>query len=421
MGDRVILHCDLNAFYASAESRSRPELRRVPMAVCGDPAARRGIILAKNELAKRAGVQTAETVASALRKCPQLVLVAPHHERYAELSREVNAIYETYTDQVEPFGIDESWLDVTGSRTLFGSGEQIADALRDRIRRELGLTISVGVSFCKVFAKLGSDLRKPDATTVIPRERFREIVWPLPASSLLYVGRRTAAALESIGVRTIGELAGEPVERLRRAVGKLGDALSCYARGEDDDPVRRIGERDEPKSVGNGMTFARDLVGRRDFLDGILLLADDVASRLRRCGMVCRTVQLQIKSPELQVISRQRALGRPTALAEEIAQGAIELMESCWNMQRPVRALTVTAQNLSPEGESMEQQSLFTSGEELELRRRRERIAEAVDGIRDRYGMGAVVYGSAARGGALGEGKGVKKTQNGRDDKDKNG
>lgn len=224
--DRVILHCDLNSFYASVELLNRPELRRLPVAVCGDPASRHGIILAKNDPAKRFGVQTAETIWQARKKCPELILLPPHHRLYREYSRRVNAVYDEYTDLVEPFGIDESWLDVTNTLHLFGmEAPALADALRRRVRKELGLTLSVGVSFNKVFAKLGSDYKKPDATTVISRENWRELVWPLPAGDMLYVGRAAGRLLGQYGVGTIGELAACRRETLEELMGKLGGQL----------------------------------------------------------------------------------------------------------------------------------------------------------------------------------------------------
>ena len=395
--DPVILHCDLNGFFASVECLYRPELRAVPMAVCGDPEARHGIILAKNELAKGFGVQTAETIAAAKKKCPELVLVPPHHDRYVQWSRIVGDVYAQYTDMVEPFGIDESWLDVTGSRSLFGDGETIANTIRERVRRETGLTISVGVSFCKVFAKLGSDLKKPDAVTLIPRSKFKEIVWPLPASDLLFVGRNVDETLKKLHIRTIGELAAASPELMRQAFGKLGDTLLVYARGEQTDPVRRIGETDEVKSVGNGMTFARDLTGEEDLRAGVLLLAESVASRLRRAGAFCRTVQVQIKSPALHVISRQKSTARPTATRREIAETAMAILREAWPMQNPVRALTVTAQNLVFAGEAAEQPSLFDDESSLRRRERDERLENAIDAIRGRYGKNALIFGASTR------------------------
>ena len=230
--DRIILHCDLNCFYASVELLSHPDLRDIPTAVCGDPTSRHGIILAKNEPAKRCGVQTAETIWQAKKKCPALVLLPPHHDLYREYSRKVNAIYEEYTDLVEPFGIDESWLDVTGSLHLFGGdAKALADTLRQRMKQELGLTLSVGVSFNKVFAKLGSDYQKPDATTVISRENWKKLVWPLPVGDLLFVGSAARKLLRQYGVETIGQLAARRVEMLETVMGKLGGQLYAYGHG----------------------------------------------------------------------------------------------------------------------------------------------------------------------------------------------
>ena len=234
--DRVIFHCDLNSFYASVELLDHPELRHLPVAVCGDPASRHGIILAKNEPAKKFGIKTAETIWQAKQKCPQLVLLPAHHDRYRTWSRKVNAVYEQYTDLVEPFGIDESWLDVTASK-LFGSGTEIAEKIRNDIKSELGITVSIGVSFNKVFAKLGSDLKKPDAVTCIPKDRFKEIVWPLAASEMLGVGRATEKKLASCGIRTIGTLATWPVEFFEKKFGKNGVMLWMFANGLDESKV----------------------------------------------------------------------------------------------------------------------------------------------------------------------------------------
>lgn len=273
--DRVIFHCDLNSFYASVELLSHPELRHLPVAVCGDPESRHGIILAKNEPAKRFGVKTAETIWQARKKCPDLVLLPAHHDRYREYSRRVNELYQEYTDLVEPFGIDESWLDVTGTLHLFGGeAAALADRLRERMRGELGLTISVGVSFNKVFAKLGSDYKKPDATTCITPENFRDIVWPLPVTDLLFVGRAAGRTLEKFGVRTIGELARFDREALYQLLGRPGAQLHDYANGLDRAPVAPAGEHVPPKSVGNGLTFPKNLQGREEIASGIAMLSD---------------------------------------------------------------------------------------------------------------------------------------------------
>ncbi len=391
-GERTILHCDCNGFYASVECLLRPELRRVPMAVCGDPEQRHGIILAKNQLAKEKGVQTAETIWQARRKCPGLVLVPPHREKYEEYSRIVNLIYQQYTDQVEPFGIDESWLDVTGSRRLFGEGKEIADQLRRRVREETGLTISVGVSWNKIFAKLGSDYKKPDATTVVSRENYRSLVWPLPAGALLFVGGATKKALEELGISTVGALAAADPELLTRRLGKLGRELWRYARGEDDSPVRSAYEEREVKSVGNSITFSRNLVGLEDISAGVAALADSVAARLRKHGLRCRTVQVMIKDPAFRTISRQKPLPHPSHLSSEIGRAALELIRESWSLTAPIRMLAVTGTSLT-EGEEGDQLTLFESQGTRERRLRQEKLEAAMDQVRGRYGRDALTPG----------------------------
>lgn len=390
--ERTILHCDCNGFYASVECVHNPRLKEVPMAVCGNPENRRGIILAKNELAKRRGVLTAETVWQAKKKCPDLVLIPPHREEYLRYSRRVNAIYAQFTDQVEPFGIDESWLDVTGSLGLFGSGKEIADQLRRRVREELGLTISVGVSYNKIYAKLGSDYRKPDATTVIDSANYREIVFPLPVTDLLFVGQSAAALLLGMRIRTIGDLAAADRSLLVARMGKIGGMLHDYAAGLDDSPVRRTSEVREIKSVGNGLTFSRNLEGWEDIRLGLTILADEVATRLRRQGLLSRTVQLTIKDPALKTITRQRPLPRPTNLARELVDACLSMMQACWNEHSPVRMLTITAQQLTEE-EGGEQLSFFEPEAAIQ-HEKRARLEQTVDAIRDKFGRGAIQPGS---------------------------
>ena len=388
MSDPVILHCDCNGFYASVEQLKRPELKCVPMAVCGDPESRHGIILAKNELAKGFGVKTAETINDARRKCPDLVLVPPHHKEYAKWSRVVNDIYARYTEQVEPFGIDESWLDVTGSVGLFGDGRTIADRLRREVREETGLTISVGVSFSKILAKLGSDHKKPDATTVIGREDLCWLVWPKPVSALLYVGAATELQLRAMGIRTIGQLALADPESLELRLGKLGRQLWEYANGLEHSPVASIYDKRPVKSVGNGMTFRRDLVGESDVRLGVAALSDEVATRLRKNGLKCRTVQLTIKDPSLRSITRQTGLEKATDLAQVLTHTAMELWRANWSDQKPIRMLTVTAQSLVC-GDEGEQLMLFDEGNEHK-RKKQAGLEQAMDAIRQKYGHGAI-------------------------------
>ena len=393
--DRIILHCDLNCFYASVELLSHPDLRQVPMAVCGDPTARHGIILAKNEPAKRLGIQTAETIWQAKRKCPDLVLLPPHHDLYRQYSRQVNSIYEEYTDLVEPFGIDESWLDVTGSLHLFGGdAKALADTLRQRMREELGLTLSVGVSFNKVFAKLGSDYKKPDATTVISRENWRTVVWPLPVGALLYVGRAAQKVLSQHGVRTVGELAAMPEDTLEALLGKLGLQLHTYANGLDRSPVLSRDQREPIKSVGNSTTFSRDLTTWDQVRTGIAVLSDSVAMRLRRHGLCAGGVQVVLRTADFKNISRQKQLPRPTHLMRDLSEGALDLMHQAWKAPTPIRMLSVTAIHLVPESEAYIQLDLLdrTSAPCSE---KQEKLERAMDAIRGKFGRDAISFGTA--------------------------
>lgn len=400
--ERVILHCDQNCFFASVELLSHPDLRDVPMAVCGDPASRHGIILAKNEPAKRFGIQTAETVWQARRKCPSLVLLPPHHKLYREYSVRVNELYGQYTDLVEPFGIDESWLDITGSMHLFGGDPvAIADELRRRVREELGLSISVGVSFNKIFAKLGSDYKKPDATTLISPENWQEIVWPLPVGAMLFVGRSAQRTLAQYGVETIGQLAACRPEMLEKLLGKLGRQMHEYANGLDRSPVRPQAEREPVKSVGNGTTFPHDLTRWEEVRAGLAALSDSVAMRLRRQGLYCSGVQVTIKDSSFRSISRQKRLESPTRLMKDIQRAAMELTRSAWRAPTPIRMLTVTALHITESAESFEQLDLLGAGRAVSDARQ-EKLESAVRAIRDKFGDGSITFGSGEPPGAKG-------------------
>ena len=392
--DRVILHCDCNAFFASVETLFRPELKNVPMAVCGNPENRHGIILAKNELAKSFNVQTAETIWQAKRKCPSLVLVPPHHSEYSRISKLVNEIYHRYTDYIEPFGIDESWLDVTNSIKIFGSGEEIANRIRKDIATEIGITVSVGVSFNKVFAKLGSDYKKPDATTVISRENFKDIVFPLPASTLLFVGKSTVKTLDLLGIETIGDLARADANVLEKSLGKLGEMLHRYANGDDNSEVAEYNHQQRIKSVSNGMTFSRDLIGENDIRIAVTALSDTVASRMRKYGAKCSTVSVTLKTPELTSSSKQMTLEIPTNTADTLHDCVLALITSMRAMNKPIRSLTIAGSNLVFDGEECFQLSLFSSEETND---RKTDIDTAMDNIRKKYGKGSIKFGSVIK------------------------
>ena len=399
--DRTILHCDMNSFYASVELLEHPELDGKPVAVCGDPHSRHGIILAKNEEAKKYKVQTAETIWQAWRKCPDLILLAAHHYKYERFSKIINAIYLRYTDLVEPFSIDESWLDVTGSLSKFDmTGKEIADEIRETVKAETGLRQSVGVSFNKIFAKMGSDYKKPDATTVITRENYKDILWPLPARDLIFVGKSTAAKLENLNIRTIGAIAQADPSMLHRVFGKHGDEMYRYANGLEDSPVARYDAAREYKSVGNGITFRRNLQGREDVRTAVVSLSDRVSVRLRKHGLRASGVKVDIKDPNLRTISRQMQLESSTNSSAEIAKAAMDLIDRNWRYTDPIRLITVTGINIS-EGMPEEQISLFEPVLE-EKRKQNEAIDAAMDSIRDKFGKYSIMHG-----GALGNDMGI--------------
>lgn len=393
--DRVILHCDLNSFYASVELLGHPDLWDMPVAVCGDPTSRHGIILAKNEPAKQFGVKTAETIWQAKKKCPDLVLLPPHHDRYRRYSGMVNAIYDEYTDLVEPFGIDESWLDITNTLHLFGGDAvALADHLRARIRQELGLTLSVGISFNKVFAKLGSDYKKPDATTLISPDNWKDLVWPLPVGDLLYVGGAARKLLKQYGISTIGQLAACKPEMLETLMGKMGVQLHDYANGLDSDPVRSRYEAEPVKSVGNGTTFSQNLTSQEQVHAGIAMLSDSVATRLRHLGLYAGGLQVTLRDPEFHDRSRQRQLAAPTHLIRDLTDTAMELVTQLWKPPAPIRALTVTAIHLVQEGEAYEQVDLFTAAA-APKKAKQEKLEGAMEQIRRKYGNQSIVFGAS--------------------------
>jgi len=362
------------------------------MAVCGSVEDRRGIVLAKNELAKKYNIQTAETVFSAKKKCPQLVIAEPHHKLYSEFSRRVNDIYKRYTDMVEPFGIDESWLDVTGSRKIFGDGFEIAKKISEAVKQEIGITISVGVSFNKVFAKLGSDYKKPDAITVISRDNFKKIVYPLPVSMLLFVGKKTEIQLLKMGIRTIGELAASSPEMLSARFGKHGEQLHKYANGEDDSPVC-TDSHDDTKSISNGLTFRRDLTTLEDYRTALEFLSEEIGTKLRKKALKAATVQITIKDEYLRTIQRQSAQMPPSDIGNEIAKTAFSILKSEWKIGKPVRMLTVAATNLVKSEAVSIQLSLFESSDNSKREKSRQ-TEKTVDKIRQKYGSDAIIKGA---------------------------
>lgn len=387
MKERVILHSDLNNFYASVECLYHPEYRGKPLAVLGDPEARHGIVLAKNYEAKAFGVQTGDPMWMARKKCPDIVFVPPHYDLYMKHSKLIRDIYSEYTDKVEPYGLDECWLDVTNSTMLFGSGEDIANEIRKRVKFELGVSVSVGVSFNKIFAKLGSDLKKPDATTVIESNRFKEIVWPLHVKELLYVGLATHAKLKRKGIFTIGDLANSNPENLRFWLGKMGVVLWQFANGLDTSPVSNIGAKSLIKTVGNSTTAPKDLMTDEDIKITLMVLSESVSARLREYDFICRTVQIGIRDNELEWIERQGKLEISNRTAKSIFELAFSLFKKHTN-GKPIRSLSVRACDLEPV--DFVQLSLLPDVAQLQ---KQEELEAAMDSLRNRFGHFSVQKG----------------------------
>ena len=391
MKERVILHSDLNNFFASVETVLNPALKGKPLIVCGDPKERRGIVLAKNEEAKKYGIKTAETVASAVKKCPQVLKVAPHHHEYKKYSLLVRAIYERFTDVVEELSIDECSLDMTASTRLFGSGEEIAEKIRQTVKEELGLTVSIGVSFNKTTAKLASEFKKPDAVSVVRREDYEKIVYPLPVSDMLYVGKSTAEALQRYGLRTIGDVAKADEATMIKLLGKRGRQLWLCARGEENEPVRRADEKEEIKSIGNSMTLPHDVCSREEIERWLYALSESVTARLRDADVgKANTVHIVVKNPRLEEITCQKKVS-PTTHCQDVARAAYDLFCTHYPLGAPVRMIGVTVSGFDHHIEQMSMLD-FVDGEKQGYEKR-ERAEQAVANIRGKYG-----YASLQRG-----------------------
>ena len=395
---RVILHSDLNNFFASVEIALNPALAGKPLIVCGDPKERHGVVLAKNEEAKKFGIKTAETVYSALKKCPDLQMVGSHFHEYKKYSQKVVEIYARFTDKIEECSIDECALDMTESTFLFGSGYEIAEKIRRTVKEELGLTVSVGVSFNKVFAKLASELKKPDAVTEISEENYREIVWRLPVTDLLFVGKSTAQTLRDLGVHTIGDLARADEAMLSRFLGKRGRQLRIYARGEDDEPVHFEKKKEDLKSIGNSMTLPKDITDREEVKRWFYALAESVSARLRAADVGrASTVHIVVRNEKLEDSTCQKKVP-PTALCGDIAQAAYELFCRNFPLGYKVRMLGVTVSGFDYHIEQMTLDSML-SGERSKYDKK-ERAESAIAKIREKYG-----YATVQRGVVMGDEK----------------
>lgn len=387
---RAILHCDMNNFYASVELLDFPQYKNMPVAICGDPKNRHGIILAKNQIAKDFGVVTAETIFSAKKKCRNLICLPPNLDKYKKYNKLINEIYLEYTDMIQPFSIDESWLDVTNSQHLFGSGYEIANTLKNRIKNQLGLTLSIGVSFNKIFAKMGSNYKKPDAVTLITKENYKKILWPLDVNKLFFAGKSTTRKLNSIGCYTIGDLAKTHVDVLVNLLGKNGLMLYQYANGLDTSPVSLYHKQDSIKSVSHGITFQRNLIGEKDIRSGIALLSEKVAQRLRNNKCKAMGVKIDIKSADFKVISKQKQFSSPTDVTSDIRNLSFEIIKSCWNFSNPIRLLSIAAINLV-DRDSNTQITIEDISNPKNLKM--SELDYAIDNIKSKYGNNIIAPG----------------------------
>ncbi|NLB80658.1 MAG: DNA polymerase IV [Clostridiaceae bacterium] len=385
---KVILHSDLNNFYASVECLNNPDLKDKFVAVCGSQRDRHGIVLAKNQAAKKMGVQTGEAIWQAQQKCPNLVIVPPNFDEYLKYSKIVRDIYYRYTDLIEPFGMDECWLDVTGSTGLFGSGKQIAYQIKEKVKNETGLTVSVGVSFNKIFAKLGSDIKKPDAVTCIEKDLFKYQIGELPASALLGVGRATAKKLKKCNINTIEDLANTDPKYLKTWFGINGVRLWQYANGLDDSNVAPFDYVSPIKSIGHGITCVSDLVSADEIWRVVLELTKDISHKLRNNELLAGGISIAIKDNSLFYKEYQRRINTPTHSIMEIAKEAFLLFRENYKWEKDIRAVTVRAINLV--SEHTFQQISFMSDESK--RQKREKTETAMEEICNRFGKQAVTY-----------------------------
>lgn len=377
--ERQILHIDCNKFYASVECFLHPQLKNKPVAVGGSEESRHGIILTKNEIASKYGLVVGEPLWKARQKCPNLIIVPPNFPIYIEFSKKVRRILEDYTDLIEPFGLDESWIDVTGD--WYKSGREIGFEIKERIKKEVGITVSVGVSFNKVFAKLGSDYRKPDAITVISRKNYKNIVWPLKCSDMIMIGRATTKKLNFYGINTLGQLADTDEAFLKKILGKNGVMLKRYANGEDNAPVRHKDIEREVKSIGNATTTPRDLVTNEDIKIIFSVLAESVARRMRDLNLKGTTLSIYVRDKELNSFTRQCKMSSPTNVSLEITDNAMKLFIDNYDWKLPIRSLGISMTDFD-----YDEIIQFDLSKSVEKREKLEKIDTAVDTLKDRYG-----------------------------------
>ncbi len=379
---KIILHCDVNNFYASCECALNPSIKDQPVAVTGEVTKRNGIVLAKNEIAKQFGVKTGDVIFEAKKKCPNLVCVRPHHKIYEKYSRRIRAIYEEYTDKVEPFGIDECWLDITDTVKFFGDAINVANTLRKRIKEEIGVTISVGVSFSKTFAKLGSDMKKPDAVTILSPENFKQKTYGMPLGNIIGVGKKIEAKLNKLNIFTLGDLADYDENIIKNKFGVVGQKLQNNVRGIDDDDVQNVEDTHIVKSVGNGTTTLVDVKTKKELRSVVMFLCDEIATRLRAKHLSGSTVSVSLRQNNLTWISKSHTMTKSTNISKMLYNEAIMIIEDLWNEVYPLRSIRISVSNL--DSENMSQLDLFDTD------RNRRTLENTIDKIRQKYGYDCI-------------------------------
>lgn len=384
--DRTVLHIDCNKFFASVECLHRPEIRHLPVAVGGDSEKRHGIILTANYNAAKYGVKTAEPIWQAKQKCPTLVVVPPNYPLYIRFSHLARKIYAEYSDLVEPFGLDECWVDVTGSITKTKSGYDIANEIRQRVKDELGITVSVGVSWNKVFSKLGSDYKKPDAVTIFTRENYKDLIYPLPVENLLYIGRATKGKLNARGIFTIGDLANTPSNVLFSALGKNGLMIHDFANGLESSPVSKIDDARAVKSIGNSVTTPRDLVSFEDIKLTFMVLAESVSRRLREQGLLAKNVSISVRDASLSSFTKQTSLNNPISSSNAIINYGMKMIYESLSPPFNIRSIGVCVADLCPTDMAV-QFDIFGKAEREE---KEKKIEDTLDKLKSRFGSNCV-------------------------------
>lgn len=383
MKHRIILHCDVNNFFASVECALNPSLKDLPLAVTGEKSKRNGIVLAKNNLAKMCGVQTGDVIYKAKQKCPDLICVRPHHDIYEKYSKKIRKIYEEYTDRVEPFGIDECWLDITDTAKFFGAPLEIANMLRKRIKDEIGVTISVGISFSKMFAKLGSDMKKPDAVTQIPYQTFKKQTYHLPLNSVIGIGKKLEIKLNKMNIYTLGDLANYDTKIIKKKFGVVGENLQKKLQGIDDDEIASAFDVKQVKSIGNGTTTIVDIKNMEEMKSVVMFLCDEIATRLRKKNLVGCTIHIDLRKSDLTHISKSHTIEQLTNTAKDLFEESIKMIEKMWDNYTLIRSVRISVSNLEDET-AINQLNFF------DKKNNKSQLNKAIDKIREKYGYKSI-------------------------------